>query len=119
MRAVNYQTQREYITITANTNGFNTACTSIRYRNAGTVAVDLVLVSGKGTLRLEPGEEEVYNNAPDVLENNTYNIVFAAGAGEKKLAISKEHVLRVRGGESATLPAHFIPAPNNPETIAE
>ena len=115
--AVNYQNQKEFVTITANTAGFKTACTSISFENKGQAGVSLTLTSEKGTLRLEPGQQAAFNNPPDVLENSEYNIVFDAGGTEKNLFIIKEQVTRVYGGESAALPSRTVAAPvnNNPQ----
>ena len=97
--AVNYHNQKEYHSITGNVAQFNTACTSICYENKGTATVELVLTSGHGTLTLRAGEIVIHNNGPDVLENNQYSIQFAAG-GTKLLFITKEHLIRLYGGES-------------------
>jgi hypothetical protein len=108
-KAVNYENQKEFTTITQNVAEFNTACTSICFENKGTATVDLVLASGKGTLTIRAGEVVEHNNTPDTLENNKYSIEFAA-AGTKNLFITKEHILRVLQGESEKLPSRRFEA---------
>lgn len=86
---------KRFETVNEDTTKFATECTSISFDNRGQVAVSLY---AEGTvLEILPGEAISHNNAPEVTETTFYEkVVFAPGAGIKRLFVTREYVVPER-----------------------